>query len=860
MKCPVCRAEHREASRYCPECGTALADTPKTDPAPPSDTQTLPPFFELETGSFFANRYQVIEKIGAGGMGRVYKVVDTKIRERIALKLLKPEISSDERILERFRNEIRLARRISHKNVCRMFDLGEYQRLTYLTMELVPGESLKNIIRMTGPLSVATAVGYAKQICAGLEEAHRWDIVHRDLKPQNILIDPTGTVRIMDFGIARLLHVPGQTDRGIAVGTPEYMSPEQAEGEKVDGRSDIYSLGIILYEMLTGKVPFEGDTTLGLLRKQQSEIPIPPKDRNPQIPERLNRLILKCLEKLAERRYQTVTELLQDLTEIATTDTTVPKIKPRASATLRRVRSSIPVRRFAGVGFTLAVLAIGGYLLVLKPRSDKRSAPTAREETAGSSSVHRLAVLPIEIGSENPDQGNLGLSLAEGIRMRLQGVELDVISPYTSEKLKKSGSRLDECRKYRIDSYLEGTGRVTGDLLTIAIHLVNGLNDSLRLNREYTEKITRGLDGLEDRISSDVARVIGQPIRQGQWDGLQKQGSAVFDAVLANSNGKKAEARYRNTADEKDFQDSLRFFRRAIDLDPNFCRAFVNLGDLYEGRFVETRAEADLKAMIDAYRKAFDLDPDIPEVHAGLGWAYFHQNKLDGAYAAFKRAIALGPRNGAANVGAGSFLRSIGLDKRALSHYELALELDPSDYMKHLFCMVSYWYLGDYVNAARRITEALALEPDTPLLHLYHARLLISMNRLDEADAALRRAEDLSKLNSEVLRGIRTRRALILALRGEREAALSAIRGETQPYRYEMTNIYIVLGMKDEAVRFIKQGNDEGFELVKDYLYPYPYLLTNPFFDPLREDPRFRDILRKEKKAFDAKSAKYGDL
>ena len=219
-------------------------------------------------GSLFAGRYQVIEELGKGGMGRVYKVLDTEVNTKVALKLIRAEISEDPETVERFRNELKTARDISHKNVCRMYDLGKEAGSYFITMEYVPGEDLKSMIRMSGQLGLGTAVAIARQVCEGLAEAHKRGVFHRDLKSSNIMVDREGTARVMDFGIARSAKVKGITGAGVMIGTPEYMSPEQVEGKEVDARSDIYSLGIILYEMVTGRLPFEGDTPFSVGVKQ----------------------------------------------------------------------------------------------------------------------------------------------------------------------------------------------------------------------------------------------------------------------------------------------------------------------------------------------------------------------------------------------------------------------------------------------------------------------------------------------------------------------------------------------------------------------------------------------------------------
>ncbi len=279
-----------------------------------SFTKTLEiPTTSLEKGSFFAGRYEVQEELGKGGMGRVYKVLDREIGETVALKILNPDIAADQKTIERFRNELKVARKITHRNVCRMHDINKEKNFYFITMEYVPGEDLKSLIRKKGRLTEDEAIVLAEQVCAGLSEAHRLGVTHRDLKPQNIMIDEEGKARIMDFGIARSQETKGVTEEGLVIGTPDYMSPEQVEGAEAEERSDVYSLGVVLYEMVTGRVPFEGKTALSIAFKHKTEAPPDPRKLNDRLSEEFSSVILKCLEKEKDKRYQTAEGLLADL-------------------------------------------------------------------------------------------------------------------------------------------------------------------------------------------------------------------------------------------------------------------------------------------------------------------------------------------------------------------------------------------------------------------------------------------------------------------------------------------------------------------------------------------------------------------
>jgi serine/threonine protein kinase len=357
MKCQHCQAQNPPNSLFCGNCGGKLS----LEGTDPSATETYyRPLTELAAGSTFAGRYQIIEELGRGGMGRVYKALDKEINEKVAIKILKPEISAEKGTIERFRNELRLARKIRHKNVCQMYDITTARNLYFITMEYVSGEDLKTTLNRVGRLSVGKTLLVARQICKGLSEAHGLGVIHRDLKPHNIMIDRAGDVRIMDFGVARSLKSEGLTESGVMIGTPDYMSPEQALGDPVDERSDIYSLGVILYELLVGEVPFKGDTAFSVALKHKTEPAPNPKELNDQLPDDVAALLLKCLEKEKKKRFQNTEELLQEIISTGQRQPTTEKVVPD-----RRQSTALPRKGFPRFVLPAALLLAAMLIVAL---------------------------------------------------------------------------------------------------------------------------------------------------------------------------------------------------------------------------------------------------------------------------------------------------------------------------------------------------------------------------------------------------------------------------------------------------------------------------------------------------------------
>jgi len=389
VKCPNCRTENPGDSRFCSNCAGPLKE--------PASGTIKSQTFEVSRGDIFAGRYEIIETLGQGGMGKVFKAFDRKINEVVAVKLIRPEIGVNEKAIERFKNELKIARKITHRNICRMHDLGEEGFIHYITMEHVAGEDLKRFIRRAGTLSSGKAIDIAKQVCEGLAEAHRQGVIHRDLKPQNIMIDQDGNAKIMDFGIARFVDTDRMTGSGVMIGTPEYMSPEQAELKDVDKRADIYSLGIVLYEMVSGRVPFDGETPLSIAMKHKTEKPRNVREWNTQVSAELAAVISKCMEKAPGDRFQNAEDLMEDLNKIeqdlSTAEREVPRKKP---APTKEIAVGFQAKKLIVPAAALVVFGLVTFAVLkfLPKKSGPPSSPTATDASAALNMSAQGAVPP----------------------------------------------------------------------------------------------------------------------------------------------------------------------------------------------------------------------------------------------------------------------------------------------------------------------------------------------------------------------------------------------------------------------------------------------------------------------------------
>jgi eukaryotic-like serine/threonine-protein kinase len=678
MQCPRCHEATPVGAIRCEKCNTSLdleGETATSADGKGWDLRTTQTgsgmiisslSHALQPGHILGGRYEILQVLGQGGMGAVYTAMDREVDRVVALKVIRPDLADHPDIVQRFKQELILARQVTHKNVIRIFDLGDTEGTKFISMEYIEGRDLKSIQAERGKLPPEEAAGIIEQICHGLGAAHLEGVVHRDLKPQNIMVDKNGRVAVMDFGIARSIEMSGLTQTGALIGTPRYMSPEQAKGEEIDSRSDLFSLGLIFYELLTGKIPYEAATSFGSLLKRTQEHARPPIDLDPAIPKFMNDIVVRCLEIDLQRRYASAQEILRDLEMRHGTKTDIITRVTQPFGILRKSQM-----KWAVPAIALIVLIVGGVVF-----QEKFFAPAAKPKSVGP--VVSLAIIPFRNASGDPSLDWLGSSLAEwlttdvGQSSSLRTVPSERLHQILQDLRITADSNMDSSTLRRLAEFSNAQMVVWGEYAKLGEQI--RIDATLRdLKKDSTQTVKAetpnqaALPGAVDRLAQAIRENLSlseSAIKQLQAQAFKPTSKSLqalrdySEGLGFSRQGKNLEARKR--------------FEAAIKEDPEFALAYARLGQVLADLGYDNAAE-------QACRKAVELSDRLPpqeKYGIAAGYALVRKDYAK-AIESYENLVKVLPEDGEIRFTLARLYEDAGSFDKAREHYGKVQQQDP---------------------------------------------------------------------------------------------------------------------------------------------------------------------------------------
>jgi serine/threonine protein kinase/tetratricopeptide (TPR) repeat protein len=658
----------------------------------------------LGPGSEFGPRYHIEAEIGEGGMGKVYKAHDNDLDRTVALKLVRPELARDASSLQRFKQELLLASRISHRNILRIHDLGDVGGIKFISMAYIQGMDLQDLIEKTGKLQTERVVNIAKQLASALEAAHAEGVMHRDLKPRNVLITVDDHVFVSDFGLAKSLdaETTAMTRAGEVLGTPRYMSPEQAESKAADGRSDLYSLGVILYEMATGVVPFTGESSLQVMFQHVQQAPKDPRLVNPEVPEYLATIILKCLEKNPDQRYQSAAELLQDL-ESGTPPTRIVR--------LRIAETGYSKWMFAAMGIVLLVAVV----LAVRPIRERvlgRSSTSATNPGSAAANAKFIAIMPLRVVGSDPALQYEAEGVVDALSAKLfQMKNVHLASPAAAEKINAADPVTKIAHQLGSKLIVQGTMQSGAQN---KIDVVLNLSDATgrQLWTKDFSGVREDLLRMEDDIYNDVVTALElKPSEEEQARSALRptENASAYELYLKGRNI------LRGKRDIQGVRSAVDLFEQATKKDASFALAYAGLADACIVMYNLSQDATWSQKALSAAQQAERLNDEIPEVHFALGNAYRTTGKTNEAIAELKRALALAPNSDEGFRHLGDAYMDSGKENDALQAYQQAIDANPYYSLNYNSLGSVYFQLGQIQKAKDAFQKVVDLAPDSAL-------------------------------------------------------------------------------------------------------------------------------------------------
>jgi len=683
------------------------------------------------------SHYKILEKLGEGGMGVVYKAQDTKLKRIVALKFLLPQALGSEEEKTRFFNEAHACAALDHANICTIHEIDEAQEQIFVAMGYVEGQSVRDRIA-SGPLKLNEAMDIAIQVTQGLLEAHEKGIVHRDIKSANIMVTPKGQAKIMDFGLAKVGKGSVITREGTTLGTAAYMSPEQARGEVVDHRTDIWSLGVVIYEMITGRRPFKADYEQAVVYSILNEEPEPITALRTGVPMELERIVNKALAKNPNQRYQHADELMVDLRGLRQESTTDATFSTR---TISRPPPKRPYKSVLIAGATLvaAIIIVGSYFLL---SLNRRPTTPGLEIAARSVWKNSIAVLPFRDFSPNKDQEYFCDGMTDAIIGKLTGLKgLKVISMSSVMRFKELDRDIRKIGdELGVATILEGSIQKEEDSIRVRAQLINVTENAHLWSQTYDRKL-ESVFAIQDDISQAIVNVMKIRLLGEERAAFVKRHTESLEAYNAYVQGRFL----WNKRVEEHLMKAIEYFEKAIELDPNYALAYAGLADAYSvlPSNIGYPAEEAFPKAKEAAEKALELDDKLAEAHASMGLALANEGNPDEAEKEYKKAIELNPGYAYAHYWYSLLLSIMGRSEESLNELETAYELNPLSVVILTNLASKKAASDDTLKAEELFKRAIEVEPGRAATYSIYATYLGQIGKVQEAEELMKQALEI---------------------------------------------------------------------------------------------------------------------